>query len=99
VRLKSGRKTGDGSWNVGYGRLINDGGTESTDTNVITAPAGTYSTPTLIDSPRTSGITYRYSSHVDYVQLAPVTGHLVLHETVQTPAHTCDLWVQSFPSS
>jgi hypothetical protein len=105
VQLRVYLQTSDGSWSVGYGSMINDGGTLKTDSNSTTAPAGTYSTPTQIDflsaltNANGGGLPYRYSGHVDLVQLAPVKGHLVVHETAETSDHTCTLWVQSSPSS
>jgi hypothetical protein len=104
VQLQVYLKTSNGSWNAGYGSVINAGGTPTTDTNIATVPAGTYSTPTMIDflSPLTNNteqFPYRYTGHVDIIQLAPTKGHLIIHEIAQTTDNTCTLWVQSAPSS
>jgi hypothetical protein len=103
VQLRVYLKTNNGSWSGGYASVINDGGTKTIDANTV--PAGPFSTPTQLDlltalTQANGGPTpYRYSGHLDIVQLAPVKGHLVVHEIAQTSDHTCTLWVQSSPSS
>jgi hypothetical protein len=102
VQLRVYLKTSSGSWSAGYGRNVNDGGTLTADAN--TAPAGPFTAPTQLDfltalTQSNGGLPYRYSGHVDIVQVAPVKGHLVIHEIAETDDHTCTLWVQSSPSS
>jgi hypothetical protein len=103
VQLRVYLKTSNGSWSAGYASVINDGGTLKTDTN--SAPAGPYTSPTRLDfltaltQANGGGTPYRYSGHIDIVQVAPAKGHLVVHETAQTSDHTCTLWVQSSPTS
>lgn len=95
-------QTSDGSWGVDYTDITNSKGTSETYTNHLTFPAGTLTSPLLVDS-LSAGVAPAVSDRqFDFIQLAPAKGHMIWHERVETttaPAQGCHLSVQSFPSS
>lgn len=91
-------QTSNGDWTVGFGQTFNDSGTTGTETNVDKSTSLTTPTEISLFDAQSNGSFTRTSVHTDLVQIAPQTGHLVVHETAEEPANTCDVWLQASPS-
>lgn len=95
-------QTSDGSWTIDYMASDTIGGTNSSFVNHLAVPAGTLNSPLPISGIQAKAAPYVANRQFDFVQLGPVKGHMIWHETAETttaPAQTCHFSVQSFPSS
>lgn len=95
-------QTSDGSWSVDYTYITDIKGTNETFTNHLAVPAGTLSTPTVVDSLNAGAAPYVSDRQLDFIQLGPAKGGMIWHERAESttaPAQTCHFSVLSFPSS
>jgi hypothetical protein len=92
-------KTSDGSWNIDYAYVTNNNGTVASNANKINVPAGTLTTLAGVDS-RTANSGSASQGHLDFVQLAPMPGHMIWHEQAQAASgQTCHLSVETYPTT
>jgi hypothetical protein len=92
-------KTSDGSWNIDYAYITNNNGTVTSNANKINVPAGTLTTLAGVDA-RTANSGSASQGHLDFVQLAPMPGHMIWHEQAQAVSgQTCHLTVETYPTT
>lgn len=103
AQLRMYIQTTDGSWKLDFTNITTMTGSPSTaTTSNLSVPAGTVSAPTPVTSLTAGTAPAQSDEQFDFVQLAPVKGHMIWHEnatTTTTPSQTCHLSVQAFPSS
>jgi hypothetical protein len=92
-------KTSDGSLGWDYDFILDSGGTITQDSNAINVAAGTYTTPTAIDT-RTATALHTSNGQLEIDQIGPSPGYMVWHEVaVASTTQTCHLSVMAFPTT
>jgi hypothetical protein len=103
AKLETFLQTSDGSWTADFASVGEDNGTSNTSSSRAVVPAGTLVSPAVAGNVTANAGGNESNEHLDIIQLAPRSGHMLWHLTAKTttsPAsQQCHLAVESFPSS